>query len=70
MANIIVDAIGAVAKKVTQWIPSRRESLNNTIDKIKEEMVNVQNKRPFNATRYERLVEQLRKAETLERRAE
>ncbi len=61
---------GQVAGKISSWFPTRRESLNNTIDKIKKEMVDVQNKRPFNATRYEQLVEQLRNAEALERRAD
>ena len=64
------DGIGALVGKATQWIPSRRESLNNTIDKLKKEMVNVQNKKPFDSKRYAMLADKLQNAETLERRAE
>ena len=64
------DGIGAALGKITQWIPSRRESLSNTIDKLKKEMVNVQNKKPFDSKRYAMLADKLQNAETLERRAE
>lgn len=63
------DGIGAVLGKVTQWVPSRRESLNNTIDKLKKEMKDVQNKKPFDAKRYAALADKLQNAEALERRA-
>lgn len=60
---------GDVFSKLTSWMPTRRESLNNTIDKIKQEMKNVQNKKPFDSIRYSRLADQLLKAEDLERRS-
>ena len=61
---------GQVAGKISSWFPTRRESLNNTIDKLKKEMSDVQNKKPFDSAKYERLAEQLRNAEQLERRAD
>lgn len=60
---------GDVFSKLTSWMPTRRESLNNTVDKLKREMVDVQNKIPFNAKRYLDLADKLRSAEQLERRA-
>lgn len=65
----LLDGIGKVLGKVTEWVPGRRESLNNTIDKIKQEMADVQNKKPFDTVKYERLCKQLRNAEQQERRA-
>lgn len=65
-----LDGIGALLGKATQWIPSRRESLNNTIDNLKKEMLRVQKTEPFDAVKYSRLGDQLCKAIELERRAE
>jgi hypothetical protein len=60
---------GEAIGKLSQWIPTRRESLNNTIDKLKQEMQDVQNKLPFDAIKYQKLQQQLINAETLERRS-
>jgi hypothetical protein len=60
---------GEVVGKVSSWFPTRRESLINTIDKIKKEMVDVQNKVPFDSAKYQLLCDKLRNAENLEKRA-
>ena len=65
-----LDGIGNIFSKVTSWMPSRRESLNNTIDKLKEEMLHVQKTEPFDAVKYGNLSDQLLKASNLERRSE
>lgn len=65
----IFGGVAAVLEKVCDWIPGKRESLQNKIDKIKKEMYEVQNTRPFNAVKYERLADRLREAEQAEYRA-
>jgi len=64
-----LDGIGAVLGKITNWIPNRRESMQNNIDKIKKEMEDVINKKPFDALRYSNLADRLLKLERQERRA-
>lgn len=69
MGSPFLDGIGKAVGKIADWVPNKRESLQNKIDKIKQEMVNVQNKEPFDSVKYERLANELRNAESAEKRA-
>ena len=60
---------GSAIGKLFDWLPGRRESLQNKIDTIKREMAHVQQTRPFNSNKYERLAEQLQLVEAAEKRA-
>jgi hypothetical protein len=60
---------GSAIGKVLDWLPGRRESLNNRIDKVKQEMSDVVNRKPFDNPRYIRLANELSKLEAQERRA-
>jgi len=59
---------GSAIGKLFDWLPGRRESMQNKIDAIKKEMYGIQQKRPFDSARYERLADQLRDLEAKEKR--
>jgi hypothetical protein len=63
------EGIGTLIGKVADWLPGKREALQNKIDKIKKEMYEIQQIRPFNSRKYELLADQLRDAEQAENRA-
>lgn len=63
------EGIGSLLGKISNWIPNRREAMQNKIDKIKEELKNVSETKPFDAVRYDRLTNQLFELERKERRA-
>lgn len=64
-----IGGFGTFLGKISQWFPTRRESLNNTVDKLKKELENVQKRKPFNARKYNALTAKLLKAEALAARA-
>lgn len=60
--------IGDALSKIADWIPGRRESRLKAIDNTKKEMVDVQNKKPFDSARYQRLVDKLSQLEAADKR--
>jgi hypothetical protein len=63
------EGIGSLLGKISNWIPNRREAMQNKIDKIKEELKHVSETKPFDPVRYSRLTNQLFELERKERRA-
>jgi hypothetical protein len=63
------EGIGTFIGKISDWIPKKREALQGEIEKVKQEMQNVQDKKPFDDIKYGKLVDRLRKLESAERRA-
>lgn len=48
-------AVGAIANKVTEWIPSKKESKQNTIDKLVRENAKLQQESPLSASSASRI---------------
>lgn len=66
MANL---GWGSAVGKIFDWIPKKRESLQNRIDATKKEMENVINKTPFDSVHYCKLADKLRLLEQQEQRS-
>ena len=63
------EGIGTLLGKIGDWIPKKREALQGEIEKTKQEMQNVQDKKPFDSVKYGKLSDRLSKLESAERRA-
>lgn len=60
---------GTFFGKLADWIPGKRESIQNQIAKTKEDMADVINKVPFDSAKYQLLANKLSKLEAAEQRA-
>lgn len=47
--SAFLDGLGAIAKKATEWIPSKRESNQNKIEKLIDENARLANEEPLSA---------------------
>lgn len=56
MANLFLEGIGAIFKKATEWIPSKKESHLNKIDKLTRENAELQKQVPLSATAIDRIM--------------
>jgi hypothetical protein len=66
------EGIGTLIGKVSDFIPGRREAMQNKMDKIKKEMYELQNKKApklADTLRYGKLADELQQLEKSEGRA-
>ncbi len=64
IAGGVGQAIGALAGKAIQWVPGPQQYRRGKIHELTNQMVTIQNTKPFNAVKYKLLLDQRDKLES------
>lgn len=68
--SAFLDGIGAIVSKATQWIPSKKESYQNQIERLTDENAKLAQEEPLSAKTADRITTNLSRIKQLRSQAD